>query len=149
MAYRRCCVARDVPGDRACPGKSRCRAIRGALQVAFTRPATVCARTAVSRMTSFRQSLVKGPGGQRSGNLSRFFETPAKPLGPYSHFGGSAKVTERLGFVAGWKSIAPEGSVEKTFAVLEHRLNAMAAERGELSLAIPAACIQACKPATE
>ena len=38
----------------------------------------------------------------------------------------------RLGFLPGWKSIAPEGSVEKTFAALEHRLNAMAAERGEL-----------------
>jgi arsenite methyltransferase len=55
----------------------------------------------------------------------------------------------RLGFVPGWKSIAPEGSVEQTFAALEHRLNTMAAQRGEPSLTIPAACIQACKPATE
>jgi SAM-dependent methyltransferase len=55
----------------------------------------------------------------------------------------------RLGFVPGWKSIAPEGSVEKTFAALEHRLNAIAANQGELSLTIPAACIQARKPRAE
>ena len=55
----------------------------------------------------------------------------------------------RLGFVPAWKSVAPEGAVEATFVALEHRLNARAAERGELSLTIPAACIQACKPATE
>jgi len=55
----------------------------------------------------------------------------------------------RLGFVPAWKSVAPEGAVEPTFAALEHRLNTIAAERGELSLTIPAACIQACKPVTE
>jgi SAM-dependent methyltransferase len=55
----------------------------------------------------------------------------------------------RLGFIPGWKSVAPEGAVEATFASLEHRLNAMAAERGELSLTVPAACIQARKPPTE
>jgi arsenite methyltransferase len=54
----------------------------------------------------------------------------------------------RLGFVSGWKSIAPDGALEPTFAALEHRLNAIAAERGELSLTIPAACIEACKPTT-
>ena len=52
----------------------------------------------------------------------------------------------RLGFVPGWKSIAPESAVEATFAALEQRLNAIALERGELSLTVPAACIQACKP---
>jgi arsenite methyltransferase len=52
----------------------------------------------------------------------------------------------RLGFVPGWKSVAPEGAVEATFAALEHRLNAIAAQRSELSLTIPAACIQARKP---
>ena len=55
----------------------------------------------------------------------------------------------RLGFVQGWKSVAPQGAVEATFAALENRLNELAAERGELSLTIPAACIEACKPATE
>ncbi len=55
----------------------------------------------------------------------------------------------RLGFVPGWKSIVPEGSVEKTFGALEHRLNSLAAQHGELSLTIPAACIQARKPAAE
>ena len=51
----------------------------------------------------------------------------------------------RLGFVPGWKSVAPEGALEQTFAALEHRLNAIAAESGELSLTVPAACIQARK----
>ena len=54
----------------------------------------------------------------------------------------------RLGFVPGWKSVAPEDAVERTFAALEGRLNAIAAEVGELSLSVPAACIQARKPAT-
>ncbi len=52
----------------------------------------------------------------------------------------------RLGFVPGWKSIAPAGAVEQTFAALEHRLNTIAVEQGELSLTIPAACIEAYKP---
>ena len=55
----------------------------------------------------------------------------------------------RLGFVPGWKSIAPEGSLEQTFAALEHRLNAVAATRGGLSLTIPAAYIRASKPAAQ
>jgi SAM-dependent methyltransferase len=54
----------------------------------------------------------------------------------------------RLGFVPGWKSVAPEGAVEQTFSALEQRLNAIAKERGDLSLTIPAACLQARKPAT-
>jgi ubiquinone/menaquinone biosynthesis C-methylase UbiE len=54
----------------------------------------------------------------------------------------------RLGFVPGWKSLAPAGAVEATFAALEQRLNTMASEQGELSLTIPAACIEARKPAT-
>ncbi|HEV3024635.1 MAG TPA: methyltransferase domain-containing protein [Pirellulales bacterium] len=53
----------------------------------------------------------------------------------------------RLGFVPAWKSVAPDGAVAATFAALENRLNAVAAQRGELSLTIPAACIEACKPA--
>lgn len=55
----------------------------------------------------------------------------------------------RLAFLPAWKSVAPKEAVEATFAALERRLNAIAAERGELSLTIPAACIQAHKPATE
>jgi len=55
----------------------------------------------------------------------------------------------RSGFLPAWKAVAPEGSVEKTFAALEYRLNTMAAEQGELSLTIPAACIQARKLAAE
>jgi arsenite methyltransferase len=51
----------------------------------------------------------------------------------------------RLGFVPAWKSIAPQGAVEATFAALERRLNTIAAERGELSLSVPAACIHARK----
>ncbi|HVW37564.1 MAG TPA: methyltransferase domain-containing protein [Pirellulales bacterium] len=53
----------------------------------------------------------------------------------------------RLAFVAAWRALAPPGAVEMTFAALEQRLNAMAAERGEISLTVPAACIQARKPA--
>jgi arsenite methyltransferase len=52
----------------------------------------------------------------------------------------------RLGFLPGWKSIAPQDAVEATFAALERRLNAAAAERGELSLTIPAVCVHARKP---
>ncbi len=55
----------------------------------------------------------------------------------------------RLGFVPGWKSVAPVGAVEAVFAALEKQLNTIAAERGELSLTVPAACIQARKPAAE
>jgi len=55
----------------------------------------------------------------------------------------------RLGFVPAWKRVAPEGAVEATFAALEHRLNGIAADLGELSLTVPAACIHACKPATD
>jgi ubiquinone/menaquinone biosynthesis C-methylase UbiE len=53
----------------------------------------------------------------------------------------------RLGFIPAWKSVAPEGAVERTFSALEQRLNAIAAEHGELSLTVPAACIQACRHA--
>lgn len=53
----------------------------------------------------------------------------------------------RLAFVAAWRVLAPPGAFETTFAALERRLNAIAAERGEISLAVPAACIQARKPA--
>ena len=52
----------------------------------------------------------------------------------------------RLAFMPAWKNLAPPGHIERTFAALEHRLNSIAAERRELSLSIPAACIQACKP---
>lgn len=55
----------------------------------------------------------------------------------------------RLGFVPAWKSVAPECAVEAIFEALEHRLNEIAAERGELSLTVPAACIRARKPTTE
>jgi ubiquinone/menaquinone biosynthesis C-methylase UbiE len=54
----------------------------------------------------------------------------------------------RLAFVPAWKSVAPTGAVEATFAALERRLNAIAAEHGELSLSVPATCIQARKPKT-
>lgn len=55
----------------------------------------------------------------------------------------------RLGFVAGWKSVAREGAVQPTFEALEHHLNSIAAERGELALTVPAACIHVRKPAAE
>lgn len=52
----------------------------------------------------------------------------------------------RLGFLQEWKTIAPAESVDAVFAALEDRLNKLAAERGELSLTIPAACIHARRP---
>jgi ubiquinone/menaquinone biosynthesis C-methylase UbiE len=55
----------------------------------------------------------------------------------------------RLGFIPAWKAIASGAAEEEIFAALERRLNAIAAERGELSLTVPAACITARKPATE
>lgn len=51
----------------------------------------------------------------------------------------------RLGFVPGWKSIVPVDSLPKTFEILEAKLNAVAATRGELALTIPIACVEACK----
>ena len=51
----------------------------------------------------------------------------------------------RLGFVQGWKSIVTIDSLQKTFEALERRLNAVAEERGELTLTIPMACVVACK----
>jgi FkbM family methyltransferase len=105
-----------------------------ALDAHINRRATVdCVRTLLERegfrfveavTRSFRERFVDG-----SSLLSHYFI--------------------RLGFVPGWKSVAPEGSVKKTFAALEHRLNIIAAEHGELSLTIPAACIRACKPVME
>jgi ubiquinone/menaquinone biosynthesis C-methylase UbiE len=52
----------------------------------------------------------------------------------------------RSGFIPGWRSVAPPEAVQETFATLERRLNTIAADCGELSLTVPAACIQACKP---
>jgi ubiquinone/menaquinone biosynthesis C-methylase UbiE len=54
----------------------------------------------------------------------------------------------RLAFVPGWKSLAPEHALSATFTALEQRLNGIATEQGELSLTVPAACIEARKPST-
>jgi hypothetical protein len=54
----------------------------------------------------------------------------------------------RLGFIQGWKSVASPDSVEATFETLERNLNTLAAERGELALTIPMACVEARKPST-
>lgn len=51
----------------------------------------------------------------------------------------------RLGFVPAWKSIVMADSLQKTFEILEAKLNAVAATRGELALTIPIACVEACK----
>ena len=47
----------------------------------------------------------------------------------------------RLGFLDGWKSILAVPDVERTFAMLEQKLNDLAARAGELSLSVPYACI--------
>ena len=52
----------------------------------------------------------------------------------------------RLAFLPAWTSVVLPDAVERTFTVLERKLNAVAAERGELALTIPMACIEACKP---
>lgn len=55
----------------------------------------------------------------------------------------------RSGFMQGWKSVVAADSAERVFEVLERRLNAVAAERGELALTIPIACCEARKPISE
>jgi arsenite methyltransferase len=52
----------------------------------------------------------------------------------------------RLGFLPAWQSVVFPDVVERTFAVLEQKLNTVAAERGELALTIPMACVEAQKP---
>jgi ubiquinone/menaquinone biosynthesis C-methylase UbiE len=52
----------------------------------------------------------------------------------------------RLAFVQGWKSVVPDDSMKKAFEVLEQKLNALAADHGELALTIPIACFEARKP---
>jgi arsenite methyltransferase len=51
----------------------------------------------------------------------------------------------RLGFLPAWKAIVDAGSIERTFVEFERRLNAVAAERGELALNVPIACFEARK----
>ncbi|HVD59477.1 MAG TPA: methyltransferase domain-containing protein [Gemmatimonadaceae bacterium] len=51
----------------------------------------------------------------------------------------------RLGFVDEWSKIVVPDKVEEVFATLENNLNSFARERGELSLTIPMACVQARK----
>ena len=52
----------------------------------------------------------------------------------------------RLGFMAGWKSIAPPDAMVATFEALERNLNTVAKARGDLTLTIPMALISAFKP---
>jgi len=53
----------------------------------------------------------------------------------------------RLGFLPGWKSVAPPDSLQRTFEALEQRLNEYAQAHGELALTVPMACVVARKPA--
>jgi SAM-dependent methyltransferase len=52
----------------------------------------------------------------------------------------------RRGFMRGWKAVVPPEALESVFAALERNLNALAGRRGELSLTVPMACIQARRP---
>ena len=52
----------------------------------------------------------------------------------------------RLGFVAGWKSVATPELLGQTFDALERKLNAVAEAHGELALTVPMACVVARKP---
>jgi ubiquinone/menaquinone biosynthesis C-methylase UbiE len=49
----------------------------------------------------------------------------------------------RLAFMEEWRKLVPEDVVTKTFGLLEMKLDALAARRGELALTIPMACIEA------
>jgi len=51
----------------------------------------------------------------------------------------------RLAFLPAWTSVVPPEAVASTFARLERKLNVVAAERGELALTIPMACVEAYK----
>ena len=51
----------------------------------------------------------------------------------------------RLGFMQDWVSIVAADRLQSTFETLEHNLNLLAAERGELALTVPLACIEARK----
>lgn len=48
----------------------------------------------------------------------------------------------RMAFLPGWLGVCPEDRAEEVFAILEKRLNALASERGDLSLSIPMTCVQ-------
>ena len=48
----------------------------------------------------------------------------------------------RLGFLPAWKAVVGADSLQRTFDALERNLNALAAERGELALTVPMACIE-------
>jgi arsenite methyltransferase len=52
----------------------------------------------------------------------------------------------RVAFMPAWKQVVPADAVVRTFAALEHKLNTVAAERGELALTIPMAYVEARKP---
>jgi arsenite methyltransferase len=52
-------------------------------------------------------------------------------------------------FYDAYRNVLLELGFSDRIAALERRLNAIAAERGELSLSVPAACIEARKPTTE
>lgn len=51
----------------------------------------------------------------------------------------------RIGFIGAWKEIVAPSRVEEIFKALEQALNAIAAEKGELSMTIPVALIEARK----
>lgn len=51
----------------------------------------------------------------------------------------------RLGFVQEWATIVTADVLQSTFETLERNLNTVAAQRGELALTIPMACIEARK----
>jgi len=53
----------------------------------------------------------------------------------------------RRGFLPGWKSVVEGKDAAIVFPALERNLNALAAARGELSLTIPMACVEARRPA--
>lgn len=51
----------------------------------------------------------------------------------------------KLGFLGGWKAIPEPDDVEVVFDAVEHELNRMAAQQGELQLTIPFVCMDCVK----
>lgn len=49
----------------------------------------------------------------------------------------------RLGFLPGWRDVVDPGSVDVVFRALRDRLDGIARERGDLTLTVPMACVQA------
>ena len=86
------------------------------------------------------EALIRGAGfaielGERDEFTWRFLDGRAL----FQHF------IIRLGFLPAWASVVGEADAPRVFTALQARLDAVAAERGELPLAVPFVCLDCCK----